>query len=252
MVNIKVDGIGLIKDVNAVFFDKDGTLIDAHKYWHKMISKRAELLRARFDLNQNHLNGMMQAMGIDTHKKCIMPNGPVGIKPRKIVRLAVMEYIKGVGIKCGDDEVEEIFASVDVISESHIGEYVEQIKGAYEIVQCLSNTSCVVVLATTDITKRAHLALRHLGIDAMFDFIIGADMVKRCKPDSEMVDLALEKFRTKRENAIVVGDAVTDIQMGINAGVRASIGVTSGMTNYNDLGKMTKYVIPDVSYLGVS
>jgi len=43
MVDIKVC-LEVIKDVQLVVFDKDGTLTDVHTYWVNMIKFRAELI----------------------------------------------------------------------------------------------------------------------------------------------------------------------------------------------------------------
>ena len=45
----------------------------------------------------------------------------------------------------------------------------------------------------------------------------------------------------------MVGDAKTDVQIGINADFRASIGVCSGLTDREALSILTPYVIEDVS-----
>lgn len=50
---------------------------------------------------------------------------------------------------------------------------------------------------------------------------------------------------------MIVGDAITDIEMGINAGLRASIGVCSGLTPREKLMEKTNYVIEDISEIRV-
>ena len=59
--------------------------------------------------------------------------------------------------------------------------------------------------------------------------------------------MIIEKTGIRKENAVVVGDAVTDMEMGFNAGLKASIGVCSGLTSRVELLRRTKYVIEDIS-----
>ncbi len=74
-------------------------------------------------------------------------------------------------------------------------------------------------------------------------------MVAQSKPHPEMLELVLRKLHVPPEQAVMVGDARTDVEMGINARVRAAIGVTSGLTSLEDLMTLTPHVIPDISAL---
>ena len=49
----------------------------------------------------------------------------------------------------------------------------------------------------------------------------------------------------------MVGDAVADIQTGINAGCHASIAVESGMTPKEKLFNVTPHVVSDISAIRV-
>jgi phosphoglycolate phosphatase-like HAD superfamily hydrolase len=49
----------------------------------------------------------------------------------------------------------------------------------------------------------------------------------------------------------MVGDALTDIQMGLNAGLKASIGVLSGFATAEQLRTLTPFVVHDVSELNL-
>ena len=85
-----------------------------------------------------------------------------------------------------------------------------------------------------------------LGFSSKIEVIIGADMVKNTKPNPEMIEEILDTLKIDRSNAIMIGDAVTDVQMGLEAGLKASIGVLTGLSNENDLYKLTPYVIKSV------
>ena len=105
--------------------------------------------------------------------------------------------------------------------------------------------------ATTDTTERAQLAVEFLDIESLIDFIVGADRVKQSKPAPDMLILAGESLGINAENSVMVGDAKTDIQMGINANFKASIAVCSGLTGKDDLSQLTPYVIQDVSSIRI-
>ena len=80
-------------------------------------------------------------------------------------------------------------------------------------------------------SSRSHASLadyvENLGLSNVITYMLGADDVTNGKPDPEPVNLTLEKFGLKPEEALVVGDTVFDIEMGRNAGTR-TCGVTYG------------------------
>ena len=89
--------------------------------------------------------------------------------------------------------------------------------------------------------------VKALGIDETISFVIGAEDVKAGKPDPEAVQKTLEKFNLKPEEAIVVGDTMYDVQMGLNAGTR-TCAVTYGNGKRETLSEAT-WVIDDFAQL---
>jgi len=81
--------------------------------------------------------------------------------------------------------------------------------------------------------------------------VVGEDLVANCKPHPDMANLILKKLSVDKENTVIVGDAITDIEMGLNAGLKASIGVCSGLTSARKLEEKTEFVIEDISRIRV-
>ena len=82
-----------LPDVEAVIFDKDGTLIDVHHYWTSMLKIRAKLIVKKYKLNGRVKDELMDAMGIDVGTGKIKVNGPVGIKPRSFIVSVATEVL---------------------------------------------------------------------------------------------------------------------------------------------------------------
>ena len=76
-------------------------------------------------------------------------------------------------------------------------------------------------------------------------------MVENCKPAPDMVELILKELAMDKRNAVMVGDAITDVEMGINAGLLACIGVCSGLTSNARLKQKTSIVVEDISHIEV-
>ncbi len=73
----------------------------------------------------------------------------------------------------------------------------------------------------------------------------------RSKPDPEMLHLILERLGVDRSRAVMVGDALNDVQMGLNAGLKAAIGVLTGFATADQLRELTPFVARDVSEIAV-
>ena len=87
-----------------------------------------------------------------------------------------------------------------------------------------------VAIVTSKVSKSAHELLDFAGIHALFDGIYCHDMVSQGKPSPDLIYLALKELGIERENSVVVGDALDDLRMAKNAGVRG-VGVTWGVSN---------------------
>jgi phosphoglycolate phosphatase-like HAD superfamily hydrolase len=115
----------------------------------------------------------------------------------------------------------------------------------------LRKGGCRVALATVDVHRRARLAMEFMGASDTLDLIVGGDEVTRSKPDPEMVRLILDRLAVAPSQAVMVGDALNDLQMGANAGLKASVGVLSGFATAEQLQALTPFVARDVSELTV-
>ena len=89
--------------------------------------------------------------------------------------------------------------------------------------------------------------VENLGLSSIITYVLGADDVKQGKPHPEAVNMTLEHFGFNAEEAIVVGDTIFDIEMGLNAGTR-SCGVTYGNGSKESLSK-ADYLIDDFAQL---
>ncbi len=70
--------------------------------------------------------------------------------------------------------------------------------------------------------------LEGLGVMQFFKLIIGPESVQRLKPDPEGLVKVLQKLGESAENALMVGDTYTDIEVGKRVGAH-TCGVTYGL-----------------------
>lgn len=236
-----------IDDVRLVIFDRDGTLINIYQYWSWMLEKRSERICRHFALDTIHVAGLMDAMGIDLANKKIKRAGPVGIKKREIVMQAAIEYLRTYGITESYDACMKAFAEVDGLSKNHLQDIIKPLPSLHTLFDALKRHGIKIAIATTDKAVRARMTMDHLGLSRDIDCIIGADSVAHPKPAPDMIEHIVNDLGVAKANAVMVGDAIEDVEMGVNAGVKASIGVCSGITDRELLMTKTKYIAESIA-----
>jgi phosphoglycolate phosphatase-like HAD superfamily hydrolase len=236
-----------IHDVGLVIFDKDGTLIELYHYWSQMVALRARLICQALGLDAEHAAGLRWALGVDEKAGRLRPEGPVGLKKREIVIQAAVDYLTAAGFRKTESICADAFDRADEKSQRDLKRFVRPTYGAAALVDALHANGCRVAIATVDISRRAQLAVDFLGFGDKIDLVVGADQVARAKPAPDMIHLILKTLDIKPSQAVMVGDALTDIQMGLNAGLKASIGVLTGFATRDQLQSVTPFVAADLS-----
>jgi HAD superfamily hydrolase (TIGR01549 family) len=239
-------GQDVIFNIGLMIFDKDGTLIELYHYWSQMVALRAELICRRLGLNDEYREGLMYQMGVDLKKKILRPDGPVGLKKREVVMRAAIDYLHGRGHDNIYNLCFDVFREVDQLTSLDLQKYIKPIDGTVTLINDAHMKGCKIAIATTDKSERAKLAFRFLGLEEKIDIFLGADHVKESKPDPEMIFKILKDLNIQPDNAVMVGDALIDVQTGINAGLKASIGVLTGFATASELLPFTPYIAESV------
>lgn len=114
-------------------------------------------------------------------------------------------------------EMEEPF-----VRESYrLAHRVRLFDGVRELVGTLRERGLGLAVATGKSGPRARSLLDRLDLLPSFDHVIGSDEVKHPKPAPDIVQRALELLAVQPEDALMVGDAVTDLASARGAGVTA-------------------------------
>jgi len=241
-----------LPDVEAVIFDKDGTLIDVHHYWASMLKIRAKLIVKKYELDGKVKNELMDVMGIDAKTGKIKADGPVGIKPRSFIVSIATEVLNSNNVDASHDDIENIFLEVDKNTSDNILPLLKLLPGVEQLLESLSQYGIVIMLATTDMTMRARLAMRALNIEHFFSEIIGGDAVDFAKPSPDLALSVIEKREVNKDKTVVIGDHPVDIKMGMSANVGCNIGVLTGLSNADLFSKLDCFVIENLKDIKVS
>ena len=106
--------------------------------------------------------------------------------------------------------------------------------GTLEAISAVENSGWLVGVATGKSYDGVVATLNCYGILEKFVTIQTSDKVIHGKPNPEMILAALNESNVDKSNAVMIGDTTFDIDMAINAGVRA-IGVNWGYHDASEL-----------------
>ena len=143
----------------------------------------------------------------------------------------------------------ELYASTyrKLFKEFNTDGAVELYPNVIETLKALNERGIKLTIASSRSRSTLVQYVEHLGLSSIITSVLGADDVKQGKPHPEAVNMTLEHFGFRADEAIVVGDTIFDIEMGQNAGTR-SCGVTYGNGSRESLSK-ADYIIDDFAHL---
>lgn len=209
-----------MKEIKLIILDFDGTLGDTA------------------DLIIRTMQATIKELGLPsrTDKEC---GDMIGLRLIEIPHVLFPE--------CGD--ISELYASTyrRLFHEFNTDGAVTLYPDVMETLMELKRRGKTLTIASS----RSHASLaeyiENLGLSDIISYILGADDVKEGKPNPEAIFKTLERFDFDTDEAIMIGDTVFDINMGINAGVK-TCGVTYGNGSRESLSD-ADWVIDDFGSL---
>ena len=124
--------------------------------------------------------------------------------------------------------------------------------GIKETLDELHDAKVKLSVATNAPTQFAQRMLKHLGVDTMFDVIIGADKVKHSKPDPAMLINILEYYNydETQDKAWMIGDNSKDMLSATNAKINSMFAIW-GFTPKSDYKTIIKNPKEIISIVGL-
>jgi phosphoglycolate phosphatase len=241
-----------IKNIKAVIFDKDGTVIDSHIYWGAIIKARSEALTQKYGLDKKMFEKICAVMGYFLKEKKLSPRGPIALVSReRVIKILVLFFNKiKVNAKAGD--IADIFNDVHKKILKDIYKYIKILPDVKRVLRQVKKRNVKIVLLTSDSVGHARAIMKHLGLIKYFNVIAGRELTKKKKATGVPAKLLCQQIETKPNETICIGDAPMDAEMGKRARLKACVAVASGQTPYADLRKETKYVIKNYTNLKIA
>lgn len=179
----------LKKRIHGIIFDLDGTLIEAYQAIYLGLKEAFQQSGKEIFLYselKNHLKADLES----TLQQFFSPE-----ETRKNIPIMRRKY-------------EKVY-----LDHTHF------LDGAKEVIETLHSRGVILGVASNKFGRFSREALNHLGVSHYFNSVIGAGDVPRNKPFPDMVHTSLREMRLPPEEVVFVGDTLTDIETGKEAGV---------------------------------
>lgn len=233
--NWRLDG------VTCVLFDKDGTLVDSHIYWGRIIERRARAIARHWGLGEESFTPLCLAMGLEPATGRLLPEGPIALVSREEVIAAVRGKLQRMGVEATEGALGQLFVDEHQAFLPELPDYVRMLPGVRELLFRLRELGVKTAVVTTDTIANTKETLERLGIAELFDAVVGKESTKEPKPTGVPATLALQLLGLSGEGAVCVGDAPMDLLMAQNGGLRAGIWVATGQIESHELAQYSPY-----------
>lgn len=208
--------------VKGVIADIDGTLVDSN------------------DAHASAWQEAFQEFGIQMKWEEI--RGEIGKGADQLLpRFLTPEQISGLGIQIHKRK-KEIFKN----------RYFDQIRplpGVIPLFERLHQDKKAIVLATSGGRSEVQHDFRLLGIDRWVRDVVSGDDVARSKPYPDLFHLALDRFRWKPSDAVVLGDTPYDVAAAKEIGLPTIAVLTGGFSEETLRKAGADEIYPDLSVL---
>lgn len=213
-------------NVEAIIFDKDGTLANSQAFLKELAYQRSRLVEAQAPGVQSAL---LSAFGVVGDH--LSPTGLMAVGTRQENEIAAAAYIA----QTGRDWIEAStiaqtsFAEADR-SLSRKAAHTPLFEGVLSLLQSLKAQGFKVGILSSDSEENVRDFVQYYHLNPYVQVQIGS-REGLSKPDPRLLQLACEALEASVSNTIVVGDSQADIKLAKRGGAIGCVGVTWGGTS---------------------
>jgi HAD superfamily hydrolase (TIGR01509 family) len=184
-----------MKNVKAIIFDCDGTLLDSERIY-----------LSTWEL-------VAKPMGYDVPMEVLMDNRGKGTEycRQNLLRAMGPDFPLDEIYRIRKQKNEEVFYATENVVKD----------GVKELLAWMKKHNIAAAVASAKPCKMTSDHLEHAGILGEFQTVIGGDMVEHNKPEPDSFLLAAKLMGVLSEECIVIGDTPSDMKAAKAAGMRA-------------------------------
>jgi phosphoglycolate phosphatase len=222
MVTIRCADV-TFSSIEAVIFDKDGTLAASEEYLRSLALRRSRLIDAQVPGVQDPLN---LAFGVEA--TCLVSNGLMAVGSRQENEIAAAAYVAETGR--GWIEALELVHAAFIEADRALHPKAPQtplVTGAIDLLQALAHANVKTALLSSDHTQGVQEFIQHYQLEAYLAIGRGTDGYLS-KTEPRLLQELLEVLETTADRTLVIGDALSDVQVAQTLGAAGCIGVSGG------------------------
>lgn len=225
MANITLAGT-TYNDIDALLFDKDGTLLDFGKLWVGWFDRLIDESNRRLPISATlDATALYPHVGI-LDDRSWDPTGPLTIGSLDdIATIVALQLYRRHGV-AWNDATRCVGDALLQLDHGHDWQHcVTPVAGLVDFARGAADVGIKLAVVTSDDARNAHRHLALLGIEDIFTVVLGHDQVARGKPYPDMALEACQRLAVEPQRTLLFGDSNGDMQMGREAGLLATIGV---------------------------
>jgi phosphoglycolate phosphatase-like HAD superfamily hydrolase len=233
----------LPSNIEAIVFDKDGTLIDFNAMWGDWITELARQLEAAAYVSI--APQLFQAVGFDPVTGAVAPAGPLAIATMAEIRALADEVLCAAGL-----------SPASTAAALQAGWYIPDpvalarpLADLPALFGALRARGMRIAIATTDDRAPTLATLAALGLAPLVDALACGDDGRPIKPAPDAIIALCQELGIAPAQAAMIGDTTADLSMGRAAGMGLVVGVLSGIGSAELLTPLADVLLPSVADL---
>ncbi len=210
----------VFRNIEAVIFDKDGTLEDSQSFWRKMGIQRARLIDAQVPGTSEPL---LMAWGI--LEQTLDPRGLMAVGSRYENEIAAAAYIAETGRSWL--EAKQIAANAfNEASKSFLktSETAPLFADSLTLLPSLVTHNIKLGIISADSSEGVNNFITNHQLEKYIQLAMGSDGTIG-KPEPQLFIQACSALGVEPAKTLMIGDSQGDIEMAKSAGARAGIGI---------------------------